>query len=226
MEKIRQICTLLEKTYGRPECKPRRDPLEELIFTILSQNTSAANYTRAFNNLQEKFKSWDDVRKAPVADIEEAIRVGGLSKIKASRIKRILNEIFDIYGELSLDFLANMTDEEARNCLMRFEGIGIKTASCVLMFSLCRPVLPVDTHIHRVSKRLGLIGSDVSAEAAHGILQGMLKNEDVYSFHVNMVMHGRKVCKAQSPMCWTCCLLPKCEYGNRRLQWEESIGTA
>ncbi len=226
MQVIQNICALLEKTYGRHECKPRRKPLDELIFTILSQNTSAANYTRAFEHLRKRFVSWDEVRKAPLADIEEAIRIGGLAKIKAARIKKVLNKIFDSYGRTSLCFLESMSDEEARDYLMKFEGVGIKTASCVLMFSLCRPVLPVDTHVYRVAKRLCLINADASVEAAHRILQGMLRKEDIYSFHVNMVTHGRKICRAKNPLCNVCCLFLVCQYGRKRLQLEEAIGAA
>ena len=213
MSIIEHICACLEGVYGRPECRPTHGPLDELILTILSQNTSAVNYTRAFTNLREKYKSWDDVRHADTSDIEDAIRVGGLAHIKAQRIKKLLGEIYSRYGDLSLGFLADMSNDEARALLMQFEGVGIKTASCVLMFSLCRPVFPVDTHVHRVTRRLGLIGSSVSAEAAHDALQAMIPDELVYSLHINLVTHGRRVCKPRNPACDICVLLTLCPYG-------------
>ncbi|MHB1001387.1 MAG: endonuclease III domain-containing protein [Armatimonadota bacterium] len=217
MADVKQITALLEESYGCPECKPSYNPLDELIYTILSQTTSAVNYNRAFSNLREQFKSWDDVRTADSSSIESAIRVGGLAKIKSQRIKNVLNQIYSMRNELSLDFLADMPAFEARDYLMQFDGVGIKTASCVLMFSLCKPVLPVDTHVHRITQRLGVIDRSVSAEVAHAILQKMVLDELVYSFHVNLVAHGRQVCKAQNPACDICSLLTICPYGQKSL---------
>ena len=217
MEIIRRIGALLEEEYGRPEFNPDLKPLDEFILTILSQNTSAANYRRAFASLRERFGTWDDVRQADVRDIEDAIRCGGLARIKAERIRASLDEIHVRYGKLDLDFLNEMSDEEARAFLMQFNGVGIKTASCVLMFSLGRPVFPVDTHVHRIAGRLGLIKPSVSAEEAHGVLQAMIPDEIVYSMHVNLVTHGRRVCKAQNPACDVCPLLEMCSFGRRAL---------
>jgi len=217
MERIRRIAALLEKAYGRPEFSRTHSPLDELILTILSQNTSSVNYGRAFAGLRERFGSWDEVRLADESEIEDAIRMGGLARIKAGRIKRVLNDIRSLRGETNLDFIAEMPDEEARAFLMRFGGVGLKTASCVLMFSLGRPVFPVDTHVHRIARRLGLIGSSVSAEAAHDILREMIPDELVYSLHVNLVTHGRRVCKAQNPKCGECVLLILCPYGHARM---------
>ena len=213
METIRRIAALLESEYGRPEYEPTHGPLDELVLTILSQNTSSVNYGRAFESLRGRFGSWDEVRLADESEIEDAIRVGGLARIKAGRIKRVLNEIHSLRGETSLDFIAEMPDEDAREFLLRFDGVGLKTASCVLMFSLGRPVFPVDTHVHRIAKRLGLIGSSVSADAAHEILGEMIPDELVYSLHINLVTHGRRVCKARNPRCRECVLLELCPYG-------------
>lgn len=221
MDRIADICALLDEEYGRPDTKPRYGPLDEFILTILSQNTSAANYTRAFDRLREQFPEWETARTAPVDQIEDAIRPGGLARIKAPRIKQALNDILERTGALSLDFLADMPDNEAREYLMRFDGVGIKTASCVLMFSLNRPVLPVDTHVHRISQRLGLIGKRESAESAHHTLQAMVPDDLVYSFHVNVVTHGRRVCKAQSPLCDACVLLHICSHGQMLLSSHE-----
>lgn len=217
MEIVRRIGALLEAEYGRPEFGPDLKPLDEFILTILSQNTSATNYRRAFASLRQRFASWDEVRQADVRDIEDAIRCGGLAKIKAERIKASLDEIYARHGKLDLDFLSEMSDEDARAFLMQFKGVGIKTASCVLMFSMGRPVFPVDTHVHRIAGRLGLIGPKVSAEEAHGVLQAMIPDELVYSMHVNLVTHGRRVCKARNPACDACPLLEICSFGQRIL---------
>lgn len=217
MKITRRICAFLEREYGRPEYKPTHSPLDELVLTILSQNTSSVNYGRAFESLRGRFDSWDEVRLADTAEIEDAIRVGGLANIKAGRIKHVLSEIRTIRGETNLDFLAEMTDEDVRAFLMQFDGVGLKTASCVLMFSLGRPVFPVDTHVHRIAQRLGLISSSVSADAAHEILQGMIPDELVYSLHINLVRHGRQVCKARNPACDICVLLPLCPCGRKFL---------
>jgi len=210
MEIIARIGALLEAKHGRPEFKPDLTPLDEFILTILSQNTSAANYQRAFASLRERFASWDEVRQADVKDIEDAIRCGGLARIKAGRIKASLDDIHARYGKLDLDLLNEMSDEDARAFLMQFNGVGIKTAACVLMFSMGRPVFPVDTHVHRIAGRLGLIGPKVSAEEAHRLLQAMIPDEMVYSMHVNLVTHGRRVCKARNPACDVCPLLEMC----------------
>lgn len=217
MTNIRRVCSLLESVYGKPECNPKYGPLDELMLTILSQNTSSANYNRAYANLRRTFASWDDVLSADSASIEEAIRCGGLARAKAKSIKSALERVRSEHGKLSLDFLADMQDEEALAYLKRFDGVGLKTASCVLMFALGRPVLPVDTHVHRLSQRLGLIDPSVSAEAAHDILKPMVATDQVYSFHVNLVRHGRQVCKARSPSCDICVMLDICPSGRRFL---------
>lgn len=217
MDFIPRITRLLEDTYGSPDSKPRYEPLDELILTILSQTTTARNYTMAFARLREQFDTWDSVRIAETDEIEKAIRVGGLAKVKAPRIKNILSEIHSRHGSLNLNFLADMPDFAARDYLMQYGGVGIKTASCVLMFSLNKPVLPVDTHVYRITQRLGLIDSSVSVEAAHDILQKMVPNKLVYSFHVNLVTHGRQTCKARNPACDICPLLDLCVYGQKSL---------
>lgn len=217
MSTIECIYRLLEGDYGRPECRPEYGPLDELVLTILSQNTSSINYNRAFSGLRARFPSWHDVMQADIGEIEDAIRVGGLAVVKATRIKKLFADILAQRGELSLDFLADMPDEDARSYLMGFDGIGIKTASCVLMFSLCRPVFPVDTHVHRIAGRLGLIGPGVSAESAHFVLREMMTDDMVYSLHVNLVTHGRRICRARNPMCDSCPLMELCPSAARYL---------
>lgn len=212
-----KIFSLLEDAYGVPQCKANLLPLDELILTILSQSTSSANYSRAFEGIKRQFPSWEDVSRADATDIEDSIRAGGLARTKAVRIKAILEEIYARQGSLDLGFIADMTDDEALEYLMGFHGVGIKTAACVLMFSLCRDVLPVDTHVHRISQRLGLIGPRDSAEGAYHLLRDIVPAGRRYSAHVNMVTHGRRICKAVNPSCDICGLLPECPYGMKHL---------
>jgi len=213
MGRIERIAALLDEEYGRPQYDPKHGPLDELVLTILSQNTAAVNYTRAFAELRRRFGSWDEVRLAKPEEIEQAIRSGGLAAIKARRIKGLLEEVYSKQGALDLGFLSRMADEDALEYLLQFDGVGPKTAACVLMFSLGRPVFPVDTHVHRIAKRLGLIGPLTTAEAAQIVLQGMIPGGLVYSLHVNLVRHGRKVCRAGNPLCEDCVVLELCPAG-------------
>jgi len=212
---VSEIVELLAAQYGETVRMKHRDPLSELILTILSQNTSDHNSRRAFGNLLEEFGDWRSVAGAAVEEIESAIKTGGLSRVKAPRIKQILNQIKEQHGSYDLDFLSDMAASEAMAWLQRLHGVGPKTASCVLLFSLGKPVLPVDTHIYRVAKRLGLIGSQVPADRAHDILGGMVPDSDVYGFHIHMIEHGRRICKAHNPLCHQCVLLRVCVTGRQ-----------
>jgi endonuclease-3 len=211
-DKAVAVHELLLEEYGHHQWHPHRDAVSELVRTILSQNTSDVNSDRAFARLQGRFANWEQVLLADGEEIVEAIQPGGLARIKAPRIKKALQAILRERGELSLDFLKDMNIQEANAWLVSLEGVGPKTAACVLLFSLGRPALPVDTHVLRVSRRLGLIGPRDSAEKAHIVLRDMLPDEAVYDFHVNMVTHGRQVCDAQRPKCDGCCLAPLCDY--------------
>jgi endonuclease-3 len=210
--KIKDVHELLLGEYGRHQWKPHRDALSELVRTILSQNTSDVNSNRAFSRLRARFPVWEQILDADVEEIVEAIRPGGLGRIKAPRIKAALEAIWERRGDLDLSFLKDMDLDEARAWLESLQGVGPKTAACVLLFSLERPVLPVDTHVLRVSRRVGLIEAGTSAEKAHEVLGGMLDNDAVYDFHVNMVAHGRRVCHARRPRCDVCALAPLCDY--------------
>ena len=222
--KISEIIELLQKEYGSIKWRSGTDPLSELIRTILSQNTSDHNSWRAFDSLLAKFGSWEAVAEGSVEDITEAIKLGGLAKVKAPRIKQILQQIQSQRGSLDLRFLKKMPVAKAKEWLQSLPGVGPKTAACVLLFSLGKPVLPVDTHIHRVAKRLGLIDSKVSAEKAHEILGEMVPARDVYQFHIHMIEHGRRVCKAQRPRCRECVLLKVCPTGQALLEAEHEQG--
>jgi len=202
---IADAIRLLTEEHGPFANEPRLDPAHELTFTILSQHTSDINSERAFRTLMERFGTLEAVAAADVDDIEETIAGGGLAKIKAPRIKTVLNQILELNdGSLDLKFLAEMPMDEARAWLRQLPGIGPKSAGIILSFSLGMPAMAVDTHIFRVSQRLGFIGPKVNADKAHEILEAAMPPEDVYPFHAALITHGRKVCKAQRPLCGTC----------------------
>jgi endonuclease-3 len=202
----------LTEVYGTPvNTHSGTDPLDELIATILSQNTSDVNSDRAFRRLKERFPTWMEVLEADPKEVYEAIKPAGLGAIKTPRIQQTLEEILVQRGELSLDFLADMEMDEARGWLCSLKGIGPKTAACVLMFALDMPALPVDTHVHRVSRRLGLIGPRISAEKAHYLLESVVPPKAVLPFHINMIRHGRRVCRALNPQCTGCPLYDLCD---------------
>ncbi len=205
-----QVLRLLRKEYGARKWQPEQDPLSSLIATVLSQNTSDVNSHRAFAALVNRFGSWESVATANVKELAQTIRAGGLADIKARRIKSILHEIQEERGRLDLSFLDNVGLAEAKAWLRGLPGVGPKTAGCVLLFSLGRPAMPVDTHVYRVAKRLGLIDARASVEKAHEILESLVQPKDVYEFHILMVEHGRRACKAQRPRCTVCVLRGLC----------------
>lgn len=208
-DKISKIIALLNKAYGEKKWKKSHEPLDQLIQTILSQNTSDRNSYVAFSSLKRKYPSWESLMEASVDEIAETIKVGGLENIKAERIRSILIAIKEKRQNLDLSYLKKLPKEEAFSFLTTLKGVGPKTAAVVLLFSFGKPVLPVDTHIHRVSKRLGLIGN-ADRIKAHKMLQQMVPDEQVYSFHINMIEHGRKICKSK-PKCPECVLSSVCE---------------
>lgn len=213
--RINILTNSLEREYGKKYLKPSFDPLSELIATILSQNTSDHNSHRAFRNLKSSFKSWEELRKAPQNKVIRSINIGGLEKIKAIRIKKILDQIYKERGNLSLSFLKKWDTEKIRGYLSQFLGVGDKTIACVLLFSLGRLVLPVDTHILRVSKRLGLLSLKSDSKKAHQNLQKIIPPNLVYPFHLNLIEHGRKICKARIPLCGDCVLLKICKFKDK-----------
>lgn len=209
---VEKIIDALVSAYGNRDWQPSDSPLDVLIQTILSQNTSDTNSKRAFLSLQAAFPRWEDVTSADVSEIADAIRSGGLGEIKARRIKQALEEIQQRRGKLELNFLNELPLDEAREWLTQLPGVGTKTANCVFLFSLGRPALPVDTHIHRVAKRFGLINAKTTVEQAHKLLGNLVPPDKVYQFHVLMIEHGRKVCRAQRPRCAACVLRQRCQY--------------
>ena len=218
---LARVYNLLIESYGKPENEPDYDPLGGLIGTILSQHTSDINSERAYRQLVETFPTWEAVRDAATYEVAEAIRCGGLANTKAPRIQDVLHtltgqkEAEGYSGSLAQYLaarLAELSPEEGWHYLRTLPGVGPKTAACVMMFNLDLPVMPVDTHVHRVSKRLGLIGPRVSADQAHEIFAEMVPPEWVYPLHVNLIRHGRRICHAQKPECKKCPLYRECAF--------------
>jgi endonuclease III len=213
--RLRKITDRLANEYGRPVLRPHRRPIDELILTVLSQNTNDRNRDVAYFRLRERFPSWDAVREAPIEEIEEAIRPGGLAPTKSVRIQAILDAI----GENDLLWLADAPLDEAREYLVGLPGVGRKTAACVLLFSFGRPDVPVDTHVYRVGGRLGLWPAKTPLVKAHDELSRLCGDdgEFAYETHVLLIRHGRRTCVARAPRCSECPLRRICPEGRRRL---------
>ena len=207
---VRAIHRRLLHYYGELEPPRRSDPLEELVLTVLSQNTSDANSFRAYASLRERFPTWEEVAAARPSQIAAAIRSGGLANVKAPRILAILRAIRDREGAFDLSFLRSMPDEAVREYLMSLPGVGPKTAAVVMAFSLGRDTLPVDTHVHRVARRLGLIPANTSAERAHEMLESRTPPDIRVPLHVGLIRLGRDLCKAGRPRCEVCPLKDLC----------------
>jgi endonuclease-3 len=208
------IEAILDATYGPRKLTPGGDPVSTLVATILSQSTSDINTERAFASLRRRFPTWQQVVDADTSDVITAIRSGGLANRKAPRIQDALEEIRDRYGDYTLDELDHLPLDEAKAALTSIDGVGPKTAACVLLFALGRPALPVDTHVYRVAKRLPLIDPDTNPERAHATLEALMDGdaERTYRFHVEMIAHGRTLCHARNPKCAICPLRRYCEY--------------
>ena len=204
------ILRRLQKAYGPRPWRARGRPLDSLIGTILSQHTSDRNTDAAMERLKARFDTWVEAADASPAQIAAAIRPAGLHRRKAATIRTVLRQIRDARGQTDLGFLRRWPTTKVRDYLLALPGVGPKTAACVLMFCLKRPVLPVDTHVHRVSRRLGLIGPKTTAEQAHDVLAEMVPDEKVYAFHMLLIQHGRQVCHARRPDHAACCLRDVC----------------
>jgi endonuclease III len=198
--------------YGQPTWRTPLSPVDELISTILSQNTNDINRDRAFQSLRHHFPSWEDVRDAETGSVITAIRSAGLANRKGPRIQQVLREITSELGSLDLSFLMEMPVEEARTWLMKFKGVGPKTAAIVLLFSLGRPAFPVDTHIYRITGRIGLRPEKMTVEEAHTHLEKLFAPESYYAAHLNIIRLGREICTARKPACGQCPLQGICNY--------------
>ena len=198
--------------YGYPEWRNPLPVVDELVSTILSQNTNDVNRDRAFEALRRRFPAWEEVRDADPSQVIAAIRPAGLANQKGPRLQNVLREITRLRGNLNLDFLQELSPEEARHWLMQFKGVGPKTAAIVLQFSLGKPAFPDDTHIYRITGRLGIRPEKMNAEQAHEFLANLLPPETYYPAHLNLIRLGREICQARKPICSRCPLQELCDY--------------
>ena len=218
--RVRAIRERLREMYGTPVNEPRGDPIATLIHTVLSQHTNDRNSGRAYASMREAFPTWEEVRDAPVYELEEAIRPGGLAKQKAPRIQAILEQLGD---PPDLDWTETAPVEESRSYLLGLPGVGRKTAACVLIFGWGIPEIPVDVHIHRVGGRLGLFPAKASFERAHDEMLAIVPPEDAYELHVNLIRHGRTLCRPK-PRCGECDLRRMCPWYRREAEREPLAG--
>lgn len=214
-EQARQVHETLLQFYGEPRWRNPLPPLDELVSTILSQNTNDVNRDRAFEALRRRFPTWEQVRDAPTEAVIEAIRPAGLANQKGPRIQEVLRAITAERGSLDLSFLADWSVEQARAWLLRFHGVGPKTAAIVLLFSLGKPAFPVDTHIYRVTGRLGLRPEKMTVEEAHEHLEKLFPPETYYAAHLNLIRLGREICTARKPLCGRCPLREQCAFARQ-----------
>jgi endonuclease-3 len=207
---VRAIRDRLRLVYGVPQAAPHGHPIAELVLTVLSQSTNDRNRDVAYLALRERFSDWEALRDAPVDQIEEAIRPGGISKVKAARIKSILRAISEVDGEPSLDWLPGRSVSEAQAYLTSLPGVGRKTAACVLLFALGMRDVPVDTHVSRVGTRLALFRPKAPFEELHDVMLAITPTGEELEFHMNLLRHGRRTCHARRPVCGDCALERMC----------------
>lgn len=211
-QKAKTVYHLLLAEYGNPDWRSHYEPLDELILTILSANTSDVNSHRAFRQLKEAYPTWEAVMNAPLDELIEVIRPGGLAPTKAPRIQAALRRILAERGDFDISFLADLPVEDGIRWLTQFEGVGHKTASIVLLFCFNKPAFPVDTHVKRVSQRLGFADDKASAEKIKAIWESLVPDEWYYPLHLNLIRHGRQVCQARNPRCEICVLREHCDW--------------
>ncbi|MCP4429077.1 MAG: endonuclease III [Chloroflexi bacterium] len=203
--------TLLD-AYDEPAWRQHLPPVDELVSTILSQSTSDINRDKGFYALKERYPDWESVMNAPEAEVVATIRSAGLANQKGPRIQNALRYVKGSQGAISLDFLDELSLDEAKAWLTAIKGIGPKTAAIILLFAFNRPAFPVDTHVHRITRRLGLIGPKITADKAHPILENMGDPATFYPLHLNLIRHGREICLARKPKCEICPLQAYCDY--------------
>jgi endonuclease-3 len=220
-EKVKKLATLLEKKYGKLPWQSQGDPLEILVLTILSQNTNDNNRDRAFDSLKKAFPTYESVVRAPTEEVAEAIKEGGLHHQKARRIQEVLRRIKQERGAYDLSYLEKLSTQDAFNELIRFDGVGKKTTGVVLTFSLNKPYFPVDTHIERITHRLGLVKD---GEDPHDVMNAIVPKELTYQFHLHLIWHGRETCKARKPLCEQCVIATLCPVPKQGLPAREKKG--
>jgi len=216
-EIMRRVVENLDGEYGPKRNARSRDALDELVLTILSQQNSSVSTRAVFAELKRRFPTWAEADAAPAEAIEDAIRSGGLARMKAARIKALLASIREERGSFDLSFVKRLTPDDALAYLTSFKGVGPKTARCTLLFTFGTPVFPMDVHIFRILERLGLLDTKWSDERAHREVAALIPKGKHYSAHVNLIAHGRGVCRPTAPQCHACCLVDYCPYGEERL---------
>jgi endonuclease-3 len=212
---ISYIIQNLERAYGVPTNERESDPLDMLVGVILSQATSDINSERTFAALKKRFPNWDALLRARESTIADTIRSGGLANQKAAVIKSLLRQILEEHGTLNLDFLHQLSAQEAVRYLRQFRGIGPKTIACTLLFACRKEVFPLDTHIFRILRRVGLIPQKCTDALAHEIMNSIVPPGKFYSFHVNLIRHGRALCRPRAPLCERCPIVEYCDYGQQ-----------
>jgi len=216
--RVERALDRLERAFGRPRHTRRLEPLDELILTILSQHTNDLNRDRAYASLRRRFPSWERVLRARPADVEDAIRVGGLAKTKSRVIQGVLRAVRRDRGRLDLSMLRRLPIEDAKAYLLGLKGVGEKTACCVLLFACGRPAFPVDTHVFRVARRLGWVPARSTPARTHAILARLVPQKRYFTAHVNLIALGRRVCRARAPDCPRCPLRSDCRYARGRVR--------
>lgn len=213
-DKAMRTYEILRETYGARELKARRDPMHELVSTMLSQRTTFQNEAKAYQRMWDRYGSWEAVRDADVTTLTEMIAPSNYPEVKAPNIKKTLAQIIELRGEANIDFLREWPLDEAMRWLLALPGVGVKTASLVMLFCFHKPILPVDTHVHRVSGRVGLIGAKVTTEQAHPVLLKLFPPDPyiLYNFHVSALRHGQQLCIWGTPRCEPCPLKTMCDY--------------
>ncbi len=206
------VSVRLRATYGVPTWRQALSPVDELVSTILSQSTNDANRDRGFYALKRRYARWEELLDAPTAEVVETIKPAGLANQKGPRIQEALRTVHARQGSITLDFLETMPMDEAKAWLTSIDGVGPKTAAIILCFAFNREAFPVDTHVHRVSMRLGFFGAKVNADKAHIIMEQIVPPDEYYTGHLNVIQHGREICHARNPECERCPLTDLCEY--------------
>jgi endonuclease-3 len=211
-EHAANIHQALVEEFGHPDWRPHLSPVGELVSTILSQNTNDTNRDAAYDSLMKRYPSWEEIRDAPPEEIIDAIRIAGLAKQKGPAIQNALRVISEERGKIELDFLSSLSSQGASDWLVKLKGVGPKTAAIVLLFSLNMPAFPVDTHVYRVTGRLGIRPEKMSAKDAHQYLAEQFHPDTYYPVHLNIIRLGREICKARKPLCPSCPLNRLCDY--------------
>jgi endonuclease-3 len=206
------VAQLLREMYGYPKWRQSLPPMDELVDCVLSQSTSDTNRDRAFDALKARYPNWEAVMNAPTHEVIDTIKPAGLANQKGPRIQNLLRRIHEERGELTIDFLNDLSIEQAKAWLTSFDGVGPKTAAIVLCFAFNRAAFPVDTHIHRVGQRIGFLPQGISADKAHPVMEAIVPPSDYYAFHLNLIQHGREICQARRPQCERCPLTEHCDY--------------